>query len=71
VDGSSDSLLGREYPAERFRLWRAASDNKWFTRVIVAAAVIDALALLNLRYPKVTPAKRDELAAAKDALLGS
>src|SRR4029077_2441045 len=29
------------------------ADNKWFTRVVVAAAVIDALADLNLEYPKV------------------
>jgi len=27
--------------------------NKWFTRVIVAAAIIDALASLDLAYPKV------------------
>ena len=30
------------------------ADNKWFTRVVVAAAVIDALAELNLKYPKVS-----------------
>ena len=30
------------------------ADNKWFTRVVVAAAVIDALASLNLKYPKVS-----------------
>jgi PPK2 family polyphosphate:nucleotide phosphotransferase len=47
------------------------ADNKWFTRVIVAAAVIDALASLNLQYPKVDDAKRAELAAAKKALLAS
>ena len=29
------------------------ADNKWFTRVVVAAAVIDALASLKLHYPKV------------------
>ena len=29
------------------------ADNKWFTRVVVAAAVIDALAALDLHYPKV------------------
>ena len=47
------------------------ADNKWFTRVVVAAAIIDALASLNLRYPKLSPAKREEIAAARDALLGS
>jgi PPK2 family polyphosphate:nucleotide phosphotransferase len=44
------------------------ADNKWFTRVVVAAAVIDALASLDLRYPKVDEAKRQELAAAKREL---
>src|SRR6516225_97987 len=29
------------------------ADNKWFTRVVVAAAVVDTLADLNLEYPKV------------------
>jgi hypothetical protein len=30
---------------------------KWFTRVVVAAAVIDALAELDLKYPKVSDSK--------------
>lgn len=47
------------------------ADNKWFTRVVVAAAVIDALASLNLHYPKVNDAKRAELAEARKALLES
>jgi PPK2 family polyphosphate:nucleotide phosphotransferase len=45
------------------------ADNKWFTRVVVASAVIDALAELNLAYPKVDEKKLKELAAAKDKLL--
>jgi PPK2 family polyphosphate:nucleotide phosphotransferase len=45
------------------------ADNKWFTRVVVAAAVIDALADLDLEYPKVGQEKTKELAAAKDKLL--
>jgi hypothetical protein len=45
------------------------ADNKWFTRVVVAAAVIDALASLDLAYPQVGPAKLKELAAAKRLLL--
>ena len=44
------------------------ADNKWFTRVVVAAAVIDALAELDLKYPKVSEAKLKELAAAQRAL---
>jgi polyphosphate kinase 2 (PPK2 family) len=45
------------------------ADNKWFTRVVVAAAVIDALADLDLAYPEVGPDKLKELAAAKRKLL--
>ena len=45
------------------------ADNKWFTRVVVAAAVIDKLASLNLAYPEVGKEKLKELAAAKRALL--
>jgi PPK2 family polyphosphate:nucleotide phosphotransferase len=46
------------------------ADNKWFTRVVVAAVVIDALASLDLRYPEVDEAHRQELAAAKKELTG-
>jgi len=45
------------------------ADNKWFTRVVVAAAVIDALDKLDLRYPRVGKRQREELAAAKKELL--
>lgn len=44
------------------------ADNKWFTRVVVAAAVIDALASLDLEYPKVGKKQLDELEAARQAL---
>jgi PPK2 family polyphosphate:nucleotide phosphotransferase len=46
------------------------ADNKWYTRVVVAAAVIDALASLDLHYPKVDKAQLERLAAAKETLLG-
>jgi len=45
------------------------ADNKWFTRIVVAAAVIDTLANLDLEYPKVGKDKLKELAAAKRQLL--
>ena len=45
------------------------ADNKWFTRLVVAAAVIDTLAALDLKYPKVDDAKLKELAIAKKALM--
>jgi PPK2 family polyphosphate:nucleotide phosphotransferase len=46
------------------------ADNKWFTRVVVAAAVIDALVSLGLAYPKVSKAKRKELEAIRLAFDG-
>jgi PPK2 family polyphosphate:nucleotide phosphotransferase len=46
------------------------ADNKWFTRVVVAAAVIDAMASLDLKYPEVSEAKRQELAIARADLTG-
>jgi PPK2 family polyphosphate:nucleotide phosphotransferase len=45
------------------------ADNKWFTRVVVAATIIDALGSLDLHYPKVGKEQRKNLAAAKRALL--
>lgn len=44
------------------------ADHKWFSRLVVAAAVIDALEELDLHYPKVDEAKRRELAAGRRAL---
>jgi len=46
------------------------ADNKWFTRVVVAAAVVETLASLDVHYPKVDKARLEELAAARQALLG-
>jgi PPK2 family polyphosphate:nucleotide phosphotransferase len=46
------------------------ADKKWFTRLVVAAAVIEAIGRLNLAYPKVDEAKRKELQAARVALDG-
>ncbi len=47
-----------------------ALDHKWFTRIAVAAAVIETLDALNLHYPKVSKEKLKELAAAKQVLVG-
>jgi PPK2 family polyphosphate:nucleotide phosphotransferase len=44
------------------------ADNKWFSRIAVAEAVIDTLESLNLSYPKVDDAKAKELAAARKLL---
>ena len=46
------------------------ADNKWFTRLVVASAVIDALEQMDLAYPEVDEAKKAELAKARAALEG-
>jgi PPK2 family polyphosphate:nucleotide phosphotransferase len=45
------------------------ADNKWYTRLVVASAVIEALASLDLHYPKVGKAKLAELAKARRMLM--
>ena len=44
------------------------ADNKWFTRVVVSAVVVDALKSLKLSYPKVDKKKCQELAEARQML---
>lgn len=44
------------------------ADNKWFTRLVVAAAVIDALEGLDLAYPKVAPEQKKALAVSRQQL---
>jgi len=46
------------------------ADHKWFTRVIVAAAIIATLQGLDLAFPKVDAARRRDLEAARDVLKG-
>ena len=45
------------------------ANNKWFTRLVVAAAIVDALQGLNLAYPTVNATTRKELAAARALLM--
>ena len=44
------------------------ADNKWYTRLVVAAAIVDALAELKLSYPTVSAEQRKQLAAARKEL---
>jgi PPK2 family polyphosphate:nucleotide phosphotransferase len=45
------------------------ADNKWFTRLVVAAATIDTLRKLDLTFPQLDKAKKKELMAVRDSLL--
>jgi PPK2 family polyphosphate:nucleotide phosphotransferase len=44
------------------------ADNKWFTRLVVAEAIVGALEGLDLQFPDVSAAQRKDLAAARLAL---
>ncbi|MFA6264629.1 MAG: polyphosphate kinase 2 family protein [Pseudolabrys sp.] len=44
------------------------ADHKWFTRLVVAGAMVEALESLKLGYPKVEGAALDELEKARAAL---
>jgi PPK2 family polyphosphate:nucleotide phosphotransferase len=46
------------------------ADNKWFAHAVVSAAIIEALARLDLKFPEVSAEKLKELQAARVALLG-
>jgi len=47
------------------------ADNKWFTRLVVAAAIVEAVEKLDLEYPQVTPDQKKDLAAARAELIGT
>jgi hypothetical protein len=59
----------RETATEDSPWYVVPANNKWYTRVVVAAAIIDALASLDLHYPKVGKEKLKELAITKKELL--
>ncbi len=44
------------------------ADHKWYTRIVVAAAIVDALDGLNLEYPAISKSQKEEIARAKEAL---
>ena len=44
------------------------ADHKWFTRLVVAEAIVETLKSLQLTYPKIGQGKRKELEAVRKAL---
>jgi hypothetical protein len=44
------------------------ADHKWFTRIVVAGAIVDALKELDLAYPSLTSAQRAGLEKMRRAL---
>ena len=73
ADAKERGLLGRLQAAYEDMIRATATkhapwyvvpaDNKWFTRVVVAAAIIDALGSLDLKFPVVDDEKKKEPAA--------
>jgi PPK2 family polyphosphate:nucleotide phosphotransferase len=45
------------------------ADNKWFTRLVVASAVVETLHSLDLAFPDADKAKRKELKKVRESLL--
>jgi PPK2 family polyphosphate:nucleotide phosphotransferase len=60
----------RATAAEHAPWFVVPADHKWFTRLVVAAAIVEALLELDLHYPKIDAAQRRALAAARRVLTG-
>ena len=55
--------------ATRWAPWYVVpADHKWFTRIVVAAAIVSEMERLNLAYPKLSPEEKAALAAARRRL---
>jgi PPK2 family polyphosphate:nucleotide phosphotransferase len=44
------------------------ADHKWFTRLVVAAAIVDALEAMDLKWPSLTPSQHKAIASARKTL---
>jgi PPK2 family polyphosphate:nucleotide phosphotransferase len=58
----------RHTAAEHAPWFVVPADKKWFTRLVVMAAVVDALQGLDLAYPEVTAEQKQALQAARKDL---
>ena len=59
----------RETAAEHAPWLVVPADHKWYTRLVVAAAIVDALEELGLEFPELPPEKKRGLARARHELL--
>jgi PPK2 family polyphosphate:nucleotide phosphotransferase len=61
-----------KHTASKYAPWYVVpADNKWFTRLVVAAAIVETLNSIDLEYPTLSDDELKELDAAKSALLAS
>jgi PPK2 family polyphosphate:nucleotide phosphotransferase len=47
------------------------ADTKWFTRLVVASAIVQRLSALDLSYPKLSKEELSQLQAAREALIAT
>jgi PPK2 family polyphosphate:nucleotide phosphotransferase len=65
--GAYEDMI-RHTSSEHAPWYVVPADNKWFTRLVVAEAVVDALKRMNLKYPKVSGAAKAALIEARKQL---
>jgi PPK2 family polyphosphate:nucleotide phosphotransferase len=66
IDAYEDMI--RHTATENAPWYVVPADNKWFTRLVVAAVIIDTLESIKPSFPKLDDDKRRELASARAAL---
>jgi PPK2 family polyphosphate:nucleotide phosphotransferase len=55
--------------ASKYAPWYVVpADNKWFTRLVVAAAIVENMSSLDLEFPKLDKEQLEALQAAKQSL---
>jgi PPK2 family polyphosphate:nucleotide phosphotransferase len=59
----------RETASESAPWFVVPADRKWYTRLVVAAAIVDALEELDLAFPEVPPGRKRALARARHELM--
>jgi polyphosphate kinase 2 (PPK2 family) len=59
----------RETSTEHAPWYVVPADNKWYTRLVVAATIVDALEELDLEYPKIPPGRKKALQRARHELM--
>ena len=66
MDAYEDMIRATSRPAAPWHV--VPADHKWFARLVVARAVVDALEGLDLSYPTVEGTALDELEKVRAAL---
>jgi PPK2 family polyphosphate:nucleotide phosphotransferase len=68
MDAYEDAIRNTSTPDAPWHV--VPADKKWFTRLVVARTIVDALEKLNPQFPKLADEKLAELKKAREALLG-